>query len=138
VAENCAFPATGETPYGSSECATPASDQWDFMGFANGVSLARPAGTVWGLVNGIGTILRLAQEGFVVTGAQVLATGRGCPREGRLGDSFRGWECDSSPPTRRWRKEGELDSSSEVPAIKQVQNREALGLSKGCDLNSML
>jgi transposase len=48
-----------------------------------------------------------------------------------LGDSFRRWECDSRPPARSRGKKGAIDDNSELSAVEQVQEREALGWSKG-------
>lgn len=53
--------------------------------------------------------------------------------EGKLksADSSRRWQCCSRSPTCSWGKKGELNAHSDRSAIEQVQQREALGWSKG-------
>ena len=73
----------------------------------------------------------MAASRYLVRGSGQPPTRRRYPRRGELGDSFCGWQCDSGPSTRGRSQKGELDPSSELSEVEQVQTREALGRSKG-------
>lgn len=61
----------------------------------------------------------------------VVATAKGCGRPGELGYPFCRWQCHPSPPACSGGKKGALDENSELTPVEQVQQREALGWSKG-------
>ena len=67
----------------------------------------------------------------MATDFTITATTSGYTGSVRLGDALRGWQCDPCSPTCGRGKKGEVDAKSELSAIEQVQQREALGRSKG-------
>lgn len=96
--------------------------------------------------NCIRSILPLATEWLVEPDFARLTTASGCPRQDVLGSASRRWQCDSCPPTCGRSKKGDLDPQSLLSESEQVQQREALGRSKGgfstkihlrCDRNGL-
>jgi transposase len=81
--------------------------------------------------NGIGAVLQLAQSGDLGPNPAIASATRGCGRQTELGSPSCRWQCDSCPPTCGRGKKGALDPESLLSEIEQVQQREALGRSKG-------
>ncbi len=93
--------------------------------------MARPARAIWSVGNGIWAVLPLATQWHLGSNSpNVTATSR-CQRQIELGSSSHRWQCDSRSPTLGGCKKGALDSESLLSEIEQVQQREALGRSKG-------
>ncbi len=93
--------------------------------------MARSAGAIRGLGDSIGAILSVATQWHLGTTPPEITAASRCQRQIELGSSSCRWQCDSRPPTLGGCKKGELDSESLLCEIEQVQQREALGRSKG-------
>jgi len=86
---------------------------------------------LWSLGNSVWSLLLLAKTGAVAADFGDPPTTSRWPQQAGLGDSPRRWQCNSCPPPCSRGKKGELDPSNELSATQQVQQREALGWSKG-------
>lgn len=76
-------------------------------------------------------ILSLVSKWTLAKDFTITATTSRCTGSVRLGGALRGWQCDPCSPTCGRGKKGEVDTNSQLSAIEQVQQREALGRSKG-------
>ncbi len=81
--------------------------------------------------DGIGTVLPLATQWHLESDSSDLAAASGCRRQIELGGSSCRRQCDSRSSTLGGCKKGALDPESSLSEIEQVQQREALGRSKG-------
>ena len=93
--------------------------------------MARSARALWGLGNGIGSILSLATQWDLEPAPGVVAATCRCRRQTELAGASRRWQCDSRSSALSGCKKGALDPDSLLTEIEQVQQREALGRSKG-------
>lgn len=93
--------------------------------------MARFARMLRGMGKRVRTLLPLAEKRAMAAAFSTPATASGCGWQGQLGDPLCRWQCHPCPPTCGRGKKGELASACESEAIAQVQQREALGWSKG-------
>jgi transposase len=77
------------------------------------------------------SVLSLAQKWNLAKDFTVFAATGRCVGTTELGTTLRRWQCYSRSPTCGGSKKGELDPNSKLSEIEQVQQREALGRSKG-------
>lgn len=92
--------ASTKTSYRLSCQRPPHDHQWHLVGSQNGCPLARLAQSLWGMVNGVRTLLPLAQDGLVAASPRSPSDASGCGWQAQLGHSFRRWQRHPCPPTR--------------------------------------
>jgi transposase len=93
--------------------------------------MAGLARVLWSLGKCVRSVLPLAAQWNLASGLTVLTATSGCPGQVELGSPSRRWQCDSRPSALSGCKKGALDPASLLSEIEQVQEREALGRSKG-------
>ncbi len=146
MAATQAITACSKTECGSSKQRPSHDNQRDSLDCQNRGTVARFARAIWRMGNGIWAVLPLATQRDLGSDSPTIAAASRCGRQIELGRASCRWQCDSRPPTRGGCKKGELDPESSLREIEQVQQREALGRSKGgfstkihlrCDANGL-
>jgi len=127
--------ATAATPPKARSRATEQRSshdhQRDFVDLAHGCAVAGFVRALRCLGNSVRTLLRLAQTWVMATAFRASAAASRCRWQSQLGQTLRRWQCHPCAPTCGRGKKGPLDPDSALSALKQVQDREALGRSQG-------
>jgi hypothetical protein len=110
--------ASREARDGSAECRPPTDHQRDPVARANRSAVARPAGAIWAVVNGVQPVLALADRRGLGSSLCRRPTAGGRSRGSGLGYPVCRWQRDPGAPARRWCKGGAPET-------------EALGRSQG-------
>lgn len=126
-----AFTARPTTECGSPKQRPSHDDKRDSLDCQNRSTVARLARAIWRMGNSIWTVLPLATQWDVGANPPTVTAASRCGGQIELASASCRWQRHSRPPTRGGCKKGELDPDSKLSEIEQVQQREALGRSKG-------